>query len=185
MSMTWSYNALIDYLYGYKYEHSFDEKGELIITPVKIENYKKKNGTEIPSGFFFQPEAENVSAVIFSSCGTLSKFNRMGKQAKMGSDVPILVRTGAFYNHKPNADKPNMVRYIVDENSQETWSEGVVIFHNPNAKIPLNPAFFDDRVAQTFFEDENIYSVMPKIFPYNSFTENFIPKVRACLNFVQ
>ena len=176
MSMTWSYNALLDYLYGYKYEHSFDEKGELIIKPIKIGNYKKPNGTEIPSGFFFQPEAENISAIIFSSCGTLSKFNRMGKQAGMGSDVPTLIRMGAFYNHNPNADKPNILEYVVNENSQETWSEGVVIFHNPNAKIPLNPAFFDDRVAQTFFEDEQIYSIMPKIFPYNSFTQNLIPK---------
>ena len=51
------------------------------------------------------------------------------------------------------------------------------MFHNPNAKHPLNPAFFDDRVSQTFFEKDDmlIYSKMPKIFPYNSFTQNTIP----------
>lgn len=176
MSMTWTYNALLDYLYGYRYEHSFNEAAELIVKPVKIGDYTKSNGTKIPSGFFFQPDSENVSAIIFSSCGTLSKFNRMGKQAGLGSEVPILIRVGAFYNHEPNAYKPKFITYQVNEDSNETWSEGTVIFHNPNAKIPLNPAFFDDKVAQSFFEDELIYSKMPKVFPYNSYTQNLIPK---------
>lgn len=177
MSMTWTYNALLDYLYGYKYEHSFDENGELIVKPIKIENYIKPNGTEIPSGFFFQPNSENVSAIIFSSCGTLSKFNRMGKQAGLGSPIPTLIRMGAFYNHEPNADKPNLIHYQVNENSNETWSEGVVVFHNPNARNPLNPEFFDDKVAQTFFDEDDklTYSKMPKVFPFNSFTQNIIP----------
>lgn len=177
MSMTWTYNALLDYLYGYKYEYSFDENGELTVKPIKIENYIKPNGTEIPSGFFFQPNSENVSAIIFSSSGTLSKFNRMGKQAGLGSPIPTLIRMGAFYNHDPNAYKPNLIQYQVNENSNETWSEGVVVFHNPNAKNPLNPAFFDDKVAQTFFnkDDNFIYSKMPKNFPYYSFTQNIIP----------
>lgn len=176
MSMTWTYNALLEYLYGYKYEHSFDENGELIVKPVKIGNYVKPNGTKIPSGFFLQPNSENLSAVMFSSCGTLSKFNRMGKQAGLGSDVSTLIRIGSFYNHDSNADKPNIISYKVDENSIETWSEGTVVFHNPKAKEPLNPAFFDDRVAQCFFEGEFIYSKMPKVFPYSSFTQNLIPK---------
>lgn len=176
MSMTWTFNSLSDYLYGYKYEHSFDENGELIVKPIKIGDYTKPNGTKIPSGFFFQPNSENVSAIIFSSCGTLSKFNRMGKQAELGSDIPTLIRTGTFYNHTPNADKPNFVTYKVDKESKETWSEGTVVYHNPNAKIPLNPAFFDDKVAQCFFRDKLIHSKMPKYFPYNSFTQNLIPK---------
>ncbi|MBC8770539.1 glycosaminoglycan attachment site [Arenibacter sp. BSSL-BM3] len=176
MSMTWTFNSLSDYLYGYKYEHSVDKSGELIVKPIKIGDYTKPNGTKIPSGFFFQPNSENVSAIIFSSCGTLSKFNRMGKQAELGSDIPTLIRTGTFYNHTPNADKPNFVTYKVDKGSKETWSEGTVVYHNPNAKIPLNPAFFDDKVAQCFFRDKLIHSKMPKYFPYNSFTQNLIPK---------
>lgn len=175
MSMTWTFNALSDYLYGYKYQHSFDKNGQLIVKPVKIGNYVKQNGKEIPSGFFFLPDSENVSAIIFSSCGTLSKFNRMGKQAGLGSNKVTLIRMGTFYNHEPHADKPNLISYQVDETSIETWSEGVIVFHNPNAKFPLNPAMFDDRVAQCFFEDELIYSKMPKYFPYNSFTHNLIP----------
>lgn len=176
MSMTWTSTALSDYLYGYKYEPTFDDKGNLVVNPIKIGNYVKENGTEIPSGFFFQPGSENISAIIFSSCGTLSKFNRMGKQAALGNDKVTLIRMGTYYNHDPNAAVPNVISYKVDESSFETWSEGVIIFHNPNAKNPLNPALFDDRVAQSFFEDKFIYSKMPKYFPYNSFTQNLIPE---------
>lgn len=176
MSMTWSFNALIDYLYGYKYNYKHDSDGKLIITPVKIGNYKKPNATEIPAGFFFQEGTENISAVLFSSCATLSKFNRMGKQAGLGSENNKLLRTGSYYNHEPNADKANFITYEVDENSIETWSEGAVIYHNPNALIPLDPNLFDDRVAQCFFDNGFIKSAMPKIFPYNSMTVNMISK---------
>jgi hypothetical protein len=175
MSMTWTSTALSDYLYGYRYDHTYDENGNLVVKPIKIGDYVKENGTKIPSGFFFLPESENVSAVIFSSCGTISKFNRMGKQAGLGNEKVSMIRMGAFYNHDPNADKPNLISYKVDEASNETWSEGAIIFHNPNAKHPLNPLMFDDRVAQCFFEDKFIYSKMPKYFPYNSFTQNLIP----------
>jgi len=99
----------------------------------------------------------------------------MGKQAGLGNDKVTLIRMGNFYNHEPNADKPHLISYKVEGTSIETWSEGVVVFHNPNAKIPLDPAFFDNRVAQSFFENGLIYSKMPKYFPYNSFTQNLIP----------
>ncbi|WP_338759246.1 glycosaminoglycan attachment site [Bernardetia sp. ABR2-2B] len=172
MSMTWSFNALSDYLYGYTYDYSFDANGELIINPIEIGNYTKPNGQEIPSGFFFQPNSDNVSAIIFSSHGTLSKFNRMGRQAGLGSNIPTLIRIGEFYDHTPNAVKPNFIKYTVDENSNETWSEGVIVFHNPNAKIPLDPKYFDDKVAQFFFRDNFLYSKIPKCFPYCSTTIN-------------
>lgn len=176
MSMTWSFNALCDYLYGYKYEYSHDKDGNLIVKPNKIGNYKKSNGTEIPAGFFIQENAENVSAVIFSSCATLSKFNRMGKQAGLGSKYNRLIRTGIYYNHNPNAVSVNKVTYEVNEESNETWTEGVVIFHNHNALIPLDPSLFDESVAQCFFDDnkKTIKSLMAKVFPYNSMTHNFV-----------
>jgi len=174
MSMIWTSNSLSEYLYGYKYEHSFDDSGELIIKPIEVNDYTKPNGTKIPSGFFFLPGSENVSAVIFSSSGTLSKFNRMGKQAGLGSDKLNLVRMGNYYNHDPNAAVPNTITYPVNENSPETWSEGVIIFHNPNAKQPLDPEMFDERVAQCFYKDEFIHSVMPELFPYNSITHNMV-----------
>lgn len=175
MSMTWTYNSLLEYLYGYRYDnYKHSEEGELIINPTKIDFFEKKNGTKIPAGFFLDKNNENISAVLFSSTATLSKFNRMGRQAGIGSNSSILVRNMMIYNHEPNADKPNFVRYVVNEDSNETWSEGVTIYHNPNAIHPLDPNLFDETVAQCFFnvEDHLVRSVMPLVFPYASYTEN-------------
>ncbi|ELR71707.1 Glycosaminoglycan attachment site [Fulvivirga imtechensis AK7] len=175
-SMTWSFGALSEYLYGYKYSSSFDDDGKLLIEPVQVEGYKKRNGTIVPSGFFFQPGSENVSAVIFSSCATLSKFNRIGKQAGLGSGNVELIRTISYHDHDPNASEPALLSYKVCEASDESWSEGIIIYHNPNANILLNPDLFDERVAQAFFQNGFIKSVMPEVFPYSSSTLNLIVK---------
>lgn len=174
MSMTWSFSALLEYLYGHTYKHSFDTDGNIIAEAIKANNYTKSNGTEIPSGFFLDKENENISAVLFSSCATISKFNRLGKQAGFGSEKSKLIRIGDFHDHTPNADKPKLIRYEVNEESNETWSEGAVIYHNPNAKIPLDPNMFEDTVAQCFFHDEKLVSFFPEIFPYNNVTQNLI-----------
>lgn len=178
MSMTWSYNSLVEYLYGYTYNHHFSESGELIVKPVKIEDFEKPNGTRIPAGFFSDPHNQNISAVLFSSTATLSKFNRIGKQAGLGSPKNILVRNVILYNHEKNADEPIIKRYVVDENSNENWSEGVIVYHNPNAIHPVDPELFDDRIAQSFFdlEEKLVISIMSDIFPYSSLTENLIFK---------
>lgn len=174
MSMTWSFSALLEYLYGHTYKHTFDENGNILVEAVKANNYIKPNGTEIPSGFFLQRENENISAIMFSPCATISKFNRMGKQAGFGNDQSKLIRMGSFHDHTPNADKPKVVTYEVTEDSNETWSEGAIIYHNPNAKIPLEPNVFEDNVAQCFFQDNKLLCFFPEIFPYNNMTQNLI-----------
>ncbi len=68
-SMLWSSTAIINYLYGYKHDFYYDENNQLIITPVMINSHKVGN-KEIPSGYFFQPNSEHVSAIlIFNSWG--------------------------------------------------------------------------------------------------------------------
>ena len=172
-SMTWSFTALSDYLYGYKYTHHYDEKGELIITPVKIREFVKETGAKVPAGFFFQPNSENISAILFSSIATVGKFNRMGKQAGLGSEKSTIIRMGACYNFDDNASEPNLFQYQVDENCKELWSEGVSIFHNPNALIPLDKSLFPS-VAHHELKDEFLHSEFPEFFPYNSINQNIV-----------
>lgn len=61
---------------------------------------------EIPSGFFFLPGAENVSAVLFSNSGTISKFNRMGLLAGFGAGRAQMIRKGFAYEPNPDAAAP-------------------------------------------------------------------------------
>lgn len=177
MSMTWSFSSLSEYLYGYRYEHEYDELGNLIVKPIKVEKYIKQNETEIPSGFFLDENNKYISAIIFTSIGTLSKFNRIGKQAGLGSKDCKLFRFSVFHDHTPNASLPNISIYEVNQESKETFSEGVVIYHNPNAEYPIEfRSMFDDRVSECFWDGEMLKTYVPDIFPYSSFTQNLILK---------
>lgn len=99
---------------------------------------------EIPAGFLFQPEADQISAVLFSNAGTVAKFNRMGLQSGSYDKVKAL-RMGLLYDPDPTATMPQPFAYVVGDR-QEMWGEEVVLFHNPNAKIPVPKGFFGDIV---------------------------------------
>ncbi|EQB2038624.1 TPA: glycosaminoglycan attachment protein [Yersinia enterocolitica] len=169
-SMQWSSNALITYLYGVKHEFSYDEDGQLIISPLKIEKHQVGEKT-IPSGYFFQPDADNVSAVLFTASGTISKFNRIGRQAGFGPDNIIMHRYGTCHDHDPNASMPKMFGYQVTTESQETWAEGLSMFHNPNAKHPVPKELFPS-IAHHYFDNGQIISQLPNFHPYTSMTTN-------------
>lgn len=168
MAMTWTGTALHRYLYGVHHEHCFDDNGQLLITPLKIDTHEY-NGKKIPSGFFFQEDSEYVSAILFSSSGTLSKFNRMGHQAGLGSKNIKLIRFCAIHDHNPNAALPQFINYEVGRESNETWAEGMSMFHNPNAKHPVPEELFPS-IAHHHFIDGQIVSKIPEIHPYSSFT---------------
>lgn len=174
-SMTWSFSALLELLYGYKHSYYYDEKGTLVISPIKVEDYTKASGAKVSSGFFFREKAEYISAVIFSSTATLSKFNRIGKQCDFGDDRCVLIREGAYHDHDPNASVPKRFIYKVDSSSFETWSEGVSVYHNPRAIHPIDPILFPSA-AHHKLEDGQIISNNPDFFPYFSITKNLIIK---------
>jgi hypothetical protein len=56
----------------------------------RVEFYNWGEKQNIPAGFFRQPDAENVSAVLASNQATLTKFNRMGKIAGFGIQTSLL-----------------------------------------------------------------------------------------------
>jgi hypothetical protein len=172
-SMTWSSSALFQYLYGVHHEFVHDEDGQLIISALKIDKHKHGQ-KEIPSGFFFLPNAENVSAVLFSASGTLSKFNRMGRLAGFGIPNMTLIRHGFCHDHNPNASLPRpFVHHIVPGHCSETWGEGMSMYHNPNAKHPVDPDMFPS-IAHHWFENGSIKSVIPDFYPYTSMTLNLL-----------
>lgn len=167
-SMTWSGTALINYLYGVRHEFSKDEEGNLVISPLKIETHQVGNKV-IPSGYFFQPDAENISAILYTAGGTISKFNRMGKQAGFGSAAVIMHRMGTHHDHDPNASLPKMFAYEVNEQCEETWGEGVSMYHNPNALHPVPRELFPS-IAHHRFDDGQIVSTLPEFHTYSSQT---------------
>jgi hypothetical protein len=64
-----------------------------------------------------------------------------------------------------------MFQYIVDEKSQETWAEGLSMFHNPNTVYPVPEELFPS-IAHHHYQDGRIASRVPEFYPYASITLN-------------
>ena len=167
-SMLWSTTALGNYLYGFKHGFHLDDKGQLVVDPERIESHRVGD-KQIRSGFFFQPDSEHVSAVLFSASGTISKFDRMGRQAGFKDPSIVMIREGTCHHHDPNATVPKLFRYLVDEKSNETWGQGFCMYHNPNAIHPVPEELFPS-IGHHHFKDGLIVSRLPEFYVYASWT---------------
>jgi hypothetical protein len=168
-SMTWSSSALTTYLYGRRFISRKDAKGKLKVKNIRVKEHRWKHKV-IPSNFFGESGSENISAVLFTNSATLSKFSRMGQLAGFGRKDVRMFRGGTFHDHNPDATIPR--RFYVEITPQaynESWTQGVALFHNPNAKHPIPPDLFTG-VAHYFLHRNRVAAVFPKFFPYASQT---------------
>ena len=159
---------LMQYLYGVRQHEGPDG---ITYSPIK-EHVAHKT---IPSGFFNRPDSENVSAVLFSESGTISKFNRMGKIAGFGDPSVLMARGGERFPTKESGT-PEPFQAQVEGQYQETWAEGIWIFHNPNAKIPLAMELFP-AVAHVYLENDGLNVYLADGFPTWSKTLIFSTEV--------
>jgi hypothetical protein len=172
-SLSYSSSTLASYLFGLRQRWYHDDDGNLIIEPDQIAVHRIP-GKEIPSGFFFQPDTQHVSAVFFSNSGTAPKFNRMGHEGPFHSDSVRMIRYGTCYRDDPNSALPAPFVYEVGDGEwQETWREGTTLIHNPNALHPV-PAGLLGAGAEERLEGGRIVSTIADPFhPYGSLTMNF------------
>lgn len=167
-SMTFTHSALWPYLYGHRVEWEMKD-GQLITRAVK--NSSHTFGTKsIPSGFFDQPGAENVSAVLFSNAGTIAKFDRMGVVAGFAAPEHKYFRMGFRFDPDPNATRGIWFSEdVADPSYVEGWSDELQIFHNPNARIPLTHEWLSG-LAQFYFEKDSQFSIIPNHHVWASMT---------------
>jgi hypothetical protein len=164
-SMSFSSGTLTPYLYGRKFGALYDATGKLVVSNVARTDHTWE-GKTIPSGFFKQPNAEHISAVISNPLGTISKFNRMGVGAGFGIDGMQMILTGTMHDHDPNAVVPKkFATRVIPDRWDEPWCGGLNVFHNPRALHPLDPNIFSEH-AQHFEEDGNVHSYLPEFHPY-------------------
>lgn len=174
MSMVRTGSGLPIHLYGYDQVALYDSRGRLQTRCQKVERHRWGDKS-IPSGFFDLPGAENVSAVLFSNSGTISKFNRMGLLAGFGSRRVVLVRQGLAYDFDPEAAKPRPFRHVVNAPGYvETWVEGLSVFHNPRARYPLKPAMLPGAAHHRLLPDGRIESLVAGWHPMTSVTLIFV-----------
>jgi hypothetical protein len=145
-SMFVSESSLGSYLFGLGSIPEWAEDGQLRVRNVPIAEHRVA-GKTIPSGFFKQPGAEQISAVLFSNSGTVAKFDRMGYQEGIANDRIWMGRYGFCADNDPNSASPSFFAEEVGAR-EERWSEGLVVFHNPSAARPLPHEAFGDSAVQ-------------------------------------
>ncbi|HEU4691582.1 MAG TPA: hypothetical protein VFS23_24635 [Vicinamibacterales bacterium] len=163
-SMVWSNTGLVQYLYGIRQEVSTDANGKPTIVTERIEHHVW-NGKELPSNFFAQPDSEHISAVIANPSGTLSKFNRMGFLAGFGRRPLGIVRGGFAYQGELWPTK--FAAQVHEPDYRESWIQGLSVYHNPNAKIPLPETTFPGA-AHHISRGNKIVAHIPTFFPLGS-----------------
>ena len=163
-SMVWSNPALVEYLYGIRQTAKPD--GTLGVVSQIIDKYEWQ-GKVIPAGYFLQPATEHISAVLANPSGTITKFNRMGYLAGFGNRSIKMLRRGLCY--KGNVHHEPFTAEVHAQEYSETWCEGVSIYHNPNARIPL-PEYTFPGAAHHTARDGRILSNTPPFFPIGSNT---------------
>jgi hypothetical protein len=95
-------------------------------------------GRSIQSGFFSYPEAENVSAVLYANQWTVSRFDRIARQAVGWSAELVGTRQGPYLLPGDEFANRQFEHRLGDAGTpDESWWEGVTIFHNPRALRPL------------------------------------------------
>jgi hypothetical protein len=159
--------ALVDYLYGLRTFGERDTDGRLAIYNSEIAEHVGSKA--IPSHFFAIPEAENISAVLWTNSGTVAKFARMGFQRGLNSKGIRMARVGQRFVPDPDADAPAQFSYEVGSR-WEPWEEGLVLAHNPRAVVPLNEDAFPGIVHHELAEGGLISSTLPPFHAFRSRT---------------
>jgi hypothetical protein len=171
-SLHYADNALCDLLFGVRTTgvRRGDATLEVISTPIETHSGSKT----IPSNFFQQPDAEQISAVLWSNSGTVGKFGRMAFQQGLATAGLTMRRFGTRFVMDPNSSEPASFNYEVGDR-QERWSEGLVLVHNPQAAIPLPYKVLPEAVHHVL-EHGQVVSTLPTFHAFNSVTVTLVRK---------
>jgi hypothetical protein len=80
-----------------------------------------------------------------------------------------MLRRVVYQNPDPNANKPFVFDYFVSEDNDESWGEGISVYHNPNARIPLPKVFFPSA-SQHSMVNECYLMENAEVHIFSSFT---------------
>lgn len=148
----------------------------------KVSSIKKNDHTEIPLGIFTNDSYKEISAVIFSTMGTFGKavvqsgiqryiratryralninnfiaYEGMGNEGshskKIGPEHYLKTKRYFYNNEVVGAD----IELCHSRDYTETHFDGLHVYYNPNATVPLDKSiFFPPEITQNFYDMEN------------------------------
>lgn len=136
---------MIAMLYG-KYYCPEKEEYEIRTSVKKVDT-----GADIPIGLFNNTEYADISAIIYSSTVTIGKLTSLHISIGYENSANFVYCLYRDYNDIKIPYKLN----LVSPESPEYLSDGVFIFHNPNAKHKLSLEYFNNSCINQFSLDEN------------------------------
>ena len=98
----------------------------------------------------------------------------MGFISNFGDRDILMMRRGLAYQGGINPEL-FVVTEINENKYMESWGQGVEVFHNPDALVPL-PEFLLPDVAHTTVRAGQIVSIHPPFFPVGSITVILTPE---------
>ena len=174
-SMVWSHTAVPIYLYGVGASVTTDADGKRAAVEKAISQWRAGTKT-VSAPFFWQPDTQHVSAVLFSNAGTISKFNRMGVRAGFGDRFVSLVRRGGTNDPSPGAlDAVAFDLDIEHPDYAEDWADELCMYHNPNASLPVDEALFPGITHYRIVAGEGLWrGPAPRVLFSSTTTVDFI-----------
>jgi hypothetical protein len=106
----------------------------LLYDPLDLKQITKANGANVPIGLFNSDQYAHISAVLFSSVATFGKTRAFGKHEGQFVFNALRIR---------NNFEPIQV-VAVNTEYKESLTDGLRLFTNPFAKVPIDLNLFDD-----------------------------------------
>ncbi|KFZ27480.1 MAG: hypothetical protein KQ78_00217 [Candidatus Izimaplasma bacterium HR2] len=149
------YYAMLSLLYGY----SFDIESKSFSKISEVE--KIGSDSKIDVNLFNKSDFKDVAAVIFSSSLTIGKL------------VSLHISSGEYSNNnvyliRDTHSNDNQVQYLFQEvksDNEEQLTDGLFVFHNPNACVPFDSSIFDNSNITVVREVNNSLEIDAKNEP--------------------
>ncbi len=153
-------------MFALLYGQYFDPINKKYVNKSSIK--KPRTDAEIKLGLFNEASYEDVSAVIFSSTLTLGKLASLYKSENFSFDAILNVRY--FF------EEPNFRLHEVTSENPEMLLDGLCVFHNPNARNPLDMQLFS-QLAQFSSDSQGVYQQGGNPLIVSRYHTNLLPAV--------
>lgn len=113
---------------------------------------KPGTSSDIPLGIFRNGSMSDISAIVFSCTVTLGKLTALSISQKKSEDIRNFV-----FNVRHDFDEPHYKIQVVSPECPEELSDGLFVFHNPNARVKLPfDAFNRTNAVQITYENNQL-----------------------------